>query len=613
MAGTNCKVPRRRFLHDTAAGVAGTVLIPWTQLVGQSGRGTPSIRIDFDVEMKTRDGVILRSNITRPDIQSKVPAIVLRTPYGKTSAMNLNPLLTNLEAATAGFAHVVQDIRGRFSSEGEWREWGNDWGAVERSDGYDCIEWVASQPWCNGNVGMTGSSYLAGMQILAAKEQPPHLKAIAPSFWSGDYNAVMQSTMLLESVIIGWSAIVAYDLITKEIRRGEASQKDMEVIQKVMADPSAAANTLPLKDLPTMRIPGMPSYQEALRGIAKIGQDFTGDEERILVPVLITSGLWDRGGSQVYRALRARGGSALARKSSKWLLGPWGHGLVNQFLGVKGFGLSSSALGGHVSQDYLRFFSRHLRGEDLPELPNVRYFLMGSNVWKEAEDWPIPGTEVRPLYLQSRGRANTAGGDGTLSWKLATSGEKPDRYSYDPTAPVPSWGFRMYYSQGTTVSGPQEQTRVERRRDVLVYTSDPMRNVLEVVGDVELSLFISSSAVDTDFIVKLCDVDPDGISLNLADGFMRARFRNSWAKPELLKPGEIYELRIDLGPSAHAFLPGHRIRLQVTSSAFPYWDRNMNTGHPAGEDATGLVANQIIYHSTEHASRLLLPVQPRKG
>ncbi len=600
---------RRHFLRSSLVATAAGIVHGPQGLSARPQLASNRIRIDRDVEMKTRDGVILRADITRPDTQDKVPAIVCRTPYDKVRAGSAGAFLTPMQAATGGFAYVVQDVRGRYRSEGTWDFVG--WGTVERTDGYDCIEWVASQPWCDGNVGMLGCSYEAGNQIAAAKTQPPHLKAIAPSGGAGGRDNVMRATMALESIVVSWSAGLAMDVLQKKLATGQASQQDLAKVRAVLADPAAAARTLPLKDLPTMQVPGMPSYSEMLNGLAKAADAYDGEEDRILAPALITSGWYDNAlSTALFRALRGRGGSKAARSGTKTILGPWTHCRADYYLGECGFGISA---GGDVTRAHLDFFSHNLLGATSPELPNVRYFVMGANVWKDAEDWPIPGTDYRPLYLHSQGGANTVKGNGVLAWQVPSNGDKPDCYRYDPADPVPSLGYRGFYSGGRMVPGPFDQERIESREDVLVYTSDPAKTPLEVVGDLELRLFISSDAVDTDFIVKVCDVDPNGVSLNVADGILRARFRNSWTKPELLKPGDVYEFRIDLGPTAYVFLPGHRVRLQVTSSAFPHWDRNMNTGHPAGEDAKGIVANQTIYHSAEAPSHLVLPVQPRKG
>jgi hypothetical protein len=263
-----------------------------------------------------------------------------------------------------------------------------------------------------------------------------------------------------------------------------------------------------------------------------------------------------------------------------------------------------------ISQHHVTFYDRHLRGADV-DIPIVRYFVLGTKVWKDADDWPPPGTEFQRLYLRSGGKAKSAGGDGTLSAEEPPASEGPDRFDYDPFDPVPSWGFKVMYTGGTTLAGPYEQTRVEKRPDVLVYTSPPLEHDLEVVGDIVLHLFIASSAVDTDFVAKLCAVDRDDNSFNLADGFLRASLRTGWHTPTPLNPGEVTELVIEMGPTGYHFRSGERIRVQVTSSAFPHLARNMNTGLPVESDAAGVVAHQTVFHDAARASYLLLPYMGR--
>jgi putative CocE/NonD family hydrolase len=567
-----------------------------------------SIRIDRDVEMKTRDGVTVRADVARPMVDDKLPALVCRTPYDKALRLRDYRLLPTLVAAAYGFAVVYQDVRGRFASDGNWRPMA--WDDVEATDGYDCIEWVASESWCNGCVGMIGGSYEGLNQLAAARRQPPGLRAIAPALLGAGAESARRTTMMLEGIVLSWSALMAADLLDRARRNGDVDTRAAANVLATMADPARAAWTLPLSALPTLSVLGMPSYRQLIDLLLRAGAA-AGSEERITVPSLWVSGWYDHAvGTQQFRALRARGGSAAARAQTKMILGPWSHTQHEVALGELGFGQFASLLGAGVPQAHLRFFGRHLRGDDVPELPAVKYFVMGVNLWKEASDWPIPGTEWRHLYLHSHGAANGVSGDGGLDWHPPRSEERPDRYRYDPAQPVPAIGFRALNLGGSTVPGPFDQARVERRPDVLVYTSEPLDAPLEVVGDIELCLCISSNAPDTDFVAKLCDVDPSGRSLNIADGVLRARWREGGSEETFLERGAVYRLRIDLGPTGHAFLPGHRIRLQVTSSAFPHFDRNLNTGHPIGVGVQGVVAEQTIYHDAEHPSYLVLPIQP---
>ncbi len=567
-----------------------------------------SIRIDRNVEMKTRDGVVLRADVYRPEIEAKVPAIVMRTPYEKRNTAQTNRYLPPLTACDAGFAVVVQDIRGRYASDGEWDVVHLHAANVE--DGEDCIEWVASEPWCDGNVGMMGGSYVGVTQLAAAAGQPKSLKAIAPWLLGMAPERAMGHSLPLESMTVGWMAGLGVDLVMKKMASGEAELSDMAKLVEAIVDPAATADVLPLSDLLNLETPGTPSFAQVDEMLAHANTEIGGNFDKFEVPALWCFGWYDNaGGSEEFEQMRREAATEVAREGSRLLIGPWTHNYALDFVGQLGLGGMGSAAGGGVPQSHVKFFSRHLRGEDV-DIPVVRYFVMGSNVWKTADDWPIPGTEFVSWYLHSGGGANTADGDGRLGRDEPATTERPDTYRYDPMDPVPAWGFRVMYTGGSVVNGPYEQTRVERRPDLLVYTTGVLDEPLELAGDVRLHLWASSSARDTDWIVKLCVVDRFGLSTNLADGYLRARVRNGWQQPELMEPEHPYEFSIGLGQTAYRFEPGQRIRLQVTSSAFPHLARNMNTGNPIHEDADGVVATQTILHDPEHPSRLVLPLQP---
>jgi uncharacterized protein len=562
------------------------------------------LRIERNVAMATRDGVRLLADIIRPDIAAPIPALICRTPYDKNARMNALAHIRPIEAAKAGFAVIIQDIRGRFSSEGDWTVMG--WDDIERKDGFDCVEWAAKLPWCNGRVGLIGVSYEGLNALAAAQEQPPSLCAIAPALL-GSADA-RRTTMMLEGVILSWSALMAMDIVEKRRARGEDAAVDLGKVMSTLVDPALAATTLPLTNLPPLTVAGMPTYQSLVDRILEASESVSAGMDRIAVPCLWTTGWWDQaGGSDFFRAVRSRGATATARGESRMIIGPWSHTQHDTVLGDLGFGQLASLASSGVSAAHIAFFARHLLENDT-SLPVVRYFLTGRNVWQEADDWPPPATVQRSFYLDADGPANSVAGAGRLTETLPSS--HADHFRYDPADPVPSIGWRALNLGGSTVSGPFDQARIERRDDVLVYTSDRLGSGLEVVGDAAVHLYVSSSAPDTDFVVKLCDVTPDDISRNVADGFVRVRWRDQGKQPQLIRPDEIVELRIDLGLVGHAFRPDHRIRLQVTSSAFPHIDRNMNTGHTVGTDERGDVAEQTLHHSRSLPSRLLLPVRP---
>jgi uncharacterized protein len=565
----------------------------------------PSIRIDRNVEMQTRDGVTLRADIMRPDITSKVPAIVSRTPYEKTAQFSMNTYCPPYVAAQAGYAFVIQDIRGRYASEGEWdfvnlREANID-------DGYDTIEWVASQDWSDGNVTMAGGSYVGVTQISAALADPPHLRAIAPSLLGISPSRSLAHTLPLESMTVGWMAGLAVDRLLKLLPTGDANPADLMKALEAMTHPERTSATLPLNDLLVLDSIGMPGYGEVDALVSNTAKDF--GLEQIKVPALWTNGWFDNaGGAEAFKEMREKSATELARTETCVLMGAWTHNYAMPFVGALGLGALGSAQGAGVPQLHLKFYDRHLRGADHAIAP-VRYFVMGAKTWREADDWPIPGTEFRRYHLRSNGHANSAAGDGRLSLDTPAAGESPDVIRYDPSDPVPSWGFRVMYTGGTTVAGPFEQTRVEKRDDVLVYTSEPFERDTEVVGDIDVHLFIASTARDTDVVAKLCVVWPDETSINLADGALRCRRRNGPGTDELLEPGRVTPLTVELGPTGYLFEKGMRLRLQVTSSAFPHLTRNTNTGNPVEEDAAGVPCENTVLHDADHQSYVVIPVQ----
>ncbi|HVV35409.1 MAG TPA: CocE/NonD family hydrolase [Acidimicrobiales bacterium] len=572
-----------------------------------------SIRIDYDVEMKTRDGVILRADVVRPDINAKVPAIVSRTPYNKGVQFATNRYCPPWTAAQAGYAYVLQDIRGRFASEGEWDF--KDLTAANVDDGYDTIEWVASQPWSDGNVGMAGGSYVAETQIAAAMSNPPHLRAIAPSLMGmGPVRAIGHGSLPLESMTIGWMSGLAIDRVMKLLPTGGADPADLTTLLNAMTRPDLASQTLPLRDLLTLRSAGMPRYTDTVEMVENVVTLKGGHQEKLFhVPALWTWGWYDNaGGADQFNLMRETSATEVARNDTRMIIGPWTHNFAGNFVGCLGVGGLGSAEGSGVAALHLKYYDRHLRGADVDIAP-VRYFVLGVNEWREADAWPIPGTEFQRWYLHSRGRANSAAGDGVLSRAEPVSSESPDCYEYNPHDPAPSWGFRVMYTGGTTVAGPYEQTRVEQRDDVLCYTSPPFTEPTELVGDITANLWFSTDVKDTDFVVKLCVVWPGGTSINLADGAVRARYRDGYTTPSLLEPGAVYGIEVQLGPCGYRFEPGMSVRLQITSSAFPHLDRNMNTGNSVGDDASGPVAHTALFHDAEHPSYVTLPIQPEPG
>ena len=562
------------------------------------------VRIDCNVEMKTRDGTILRADVYRPDTGEPVPAIIARTPYDKVERRNSNQHLPPAWAAEHGFAVVWQDVRGRHASEGSFSLLSPE---VETADGCDAIEWTAEQSWCDGNVGMMGVSYESWLLFSAATAAPKPLKAIAP-IGSG-HN---RPGVLLLSLMVGWAAFTAEDWLTKAGLPEEATAAYAAVLADAQSHQVESSHHLPINEHPLAQIPMMGRALLVTVDEANSGTTSAQEYERVAVPALFTTNYYDdvvAAAIEQYSRIRAGGATRRAREETKLILGPWDHGNLYPSVGQRNFGLYAYGIAGgsFVKQAHLDFFSRHLRGDDAPELPGVKYFVIGANRWATAPAWPPPDSELTPLFLHSSGRANAEQDDGVLSFDPPSIDEPPDRYSYDPADPVPAFGGRHMAITGCP-SGPLDQAPIESRPDVLVYTSAPFEDTVDIAGDLSLCLFVNSSAVETDFVAKVCDVDEAGVSLNVADGIVRTKWRNGAGSPaEPLQAGEACELNISLGPLAIQLPAGHRVRLQVSSSAFPYYDRNMNTGNPVGVDATGVVAEQTVIHSAGRPSRLVLP------
>ncbi len=568
-----------------------------------------SIRIDSDMPMPMRDGCILRADLYRPDDDARHPAILFRTPYDKRLSGN-GDYLNVIQAAHAGYAIVIQDVRGRFASEGEWRR--ENMFTVEGSDGYDTVEWIASQRWCDEKVGSAGGSYLAGLQWATAMEAPPHLKAMAP--WMGITGPGMEPTptggAILLTVAVTATPMMAIDVADRMEKQGQDVGELRRAIEWAQSNPDEVLNYLPLKDIPFARFERIrETWEMRLNPPSRTEQTRRQRFERVQVPCFYACGWYDViewATFECYRAMRAKGGTPQARHGQHILVGPWTHGQATQFLGEINFGSAANPIGAQLSAHNLAFFDKHLLSKDIV-IPTVRYFTMGRNRWQTANDWPLPQTNWQRFYLHSRGNANTAAGDGVLS-RDEPGSEPPDLFIYNPHAPVPSVGGRVI-GVGV-IPGPIDQARVERRSDVLCYTTPELEEDTEVTGPLSVHIFAATSACDTDFTAKLVDVYPDGRAYNIVEGIKRASGRKVDGTRELVTSGVVYEYMITMGESSVVFRREHRIRIEISSSNFPTFDRNMNTGNPIGEDVRGIPAMQTVFHSMGCASYIELPVIP---
>ena len=560
------------------------------------------VRMENLVPIPMRDGVILYADVYRPVKDGKYPVLVSRTPYSTERYPSA------YEAAVffsrRGYVYVFQDVRGRHESDGKWVPFRND---IE--DGYDTIEWAAKQPWSNGKVGMQGGSYLGHVQWRAAMSLPPHLVTIFPELASTSlyHNWITLNGGWRLSFNYGWGAVRQESRIMQNT--GQHSMPDGPL--------SLSYDTvlfhLPLVDMPELLGRHTAFYKEWIKhpDYDDYWKSINAEEvfEKIPIPVYTLGGWFDifmQGELNGYVGMSHHGKTQVAREKSHMIIGPWGHGPTQKF-GEIDFGEEANVPALPVQ---LRWYDYWLKGiSGVENEPPVALYVMGRNEWRQENEYPLARTEYKKMYFHGSGKANSNRGDGALSWDAPAGNSTPDHYSYDPDNPVPTLGGNNCC--GTpTLAGPRDQRPIEIRNDILVYTSDFLDRDVEATGPVKVVISASSDAVDTDFVAKLVDVFPDGHAYNVAEGILRARYRESLSRPQMLEPGKIYEMTIDLVGTSNAFLKGHRIRVDLTSSHFPQFDRNPNTGEPFGMSAKVKIAHQTIYHSSAHASYVLLPVIP---
>ncbi|WP_232696667.1 CocE/NonD family hydrolase [Brevibacillus daliensis] len=550
------------------------------------------VRIDRDVRVPMRDGITLSADIYRPEGEETYPAIVVRTPYlkGQTFIHKRASLY-----AEQGYAVMYMDVRGRGDSDGEFIPYRN-----EGIDGYDSIEWMANQPWCNGAVGTMGGSYLGRIQWLTALQKPPHLKAMICSVTPSD-PFVEWPTGVPTPHHICWLHMVSGRMM-----------QNVDVI-----DWEKIYEQLPLSSMGEQVGKKFPLWEEECEHDRLDDWwkqiSYQDKFDQIDLPILHISGWYDDeqiGTPLNFHGVTQHGASEQTRASQKLLMGPWGHQInASTKVGDTEFGPDALI---DLEGYQLRFFDYWLKKEenDLMEEPPVDIFIMGENVWRKEQEWPLARTNWQKFYLHSKGKANSKFGDGWLSRELpdAENGEaEVDRYQYDPANPVP------FITEATSsqIGGPDDYSAIERRDDVLVYSTEVLTEDVEVTGPIKMQLFAASSATDTDYMVKLLDVWPNGVVQRLTDGMVRARFRKGMEHPELIEPDKVYEYTVDCWNTCHVFKKGHQIRIEVASSAFPKYDRNLNTGEHLGHGSRMIVADQTIYHNHQYPSAVLLPIIPR--
>ena len=541
---------------------------------------------EADVMIPMRDGTKLAANIFRPKGEGRYPVILMRTPYGKPGQDAGEPK----RYAAAGYAVVLQDCRGRGKSEGVWDPFRYD---VE--DGYDTQEWVGQQAWCDGSIGTSGGSYVGWTQWAPAAKGSRYLKAMVPTVPFGNaYEIAYSGGALQLALLMGWGTAVGGVTL--------APEKLQEAFRH-----------LPLNtygDQFEKKIPYLNEWVKHHR-YDDYWQKRSMDDRyaEVTVPALNIGGWYDifsKPTLELIKQVRESSQDRKVRRNEFAIIGPWTHGVGPSKVGELDFGKDAAL---KVAELQLKWFDYWLKGREtgVQDWPAYYLFIMGENRWRGENEWPLKRTRFTSYYLHSGGHAASLKGDGTMN-TTQPADEPADQYTYDAKNPVPTVGGNNLVG---APAGPHDQTQVEARDDVLVYTTPALEQDLEVTGPVKLVLWAASSARDTDFTGKLVDVHPDGKAYNLCDGIVRAQYRNGTEHSVLLEPGQATQFEIDLWVTSNVFRRGHRIRLEVASSNFPRFDRNPNSGKPFGTDTELLSARQTVFHDRDHPSHLLLPVIPR--
>ena len=572
--------------------------------------GSHGVLFESGLSVPMRDGTVTRADLFLPDADGPFAALITRTPYDRTASENISAPIHAVRAAQDGYAVVIQDVRGRYDSEGEFRPLHQ-----EIEDGYDSVEWVGAQEWCSGRVGMYGISYGGATQWLAALGRPPSLGAIAPGYTATDYHDgwAWQGGAFELGFNLTWATGALTHAMWPTLRRRlgltEADEDDFLSTKDAL---DLAFERMPLSDQPHLR--GLadyywewlshPEYDEYWSEICI--QDRLGE---IGVPTFSYGGWYDlfMGGTlRGFNGIRHAAPSPELRAAHRLLVGPWVH-LRNcpGTVGAYDFGTRAGAYHLGLEGKLLDFFDHHLRGGPAPGAGAVEMFAMGENRWRTYDSFPPPEADEVRLYLRSTGGAGRSMEDGTLNFD--PPGDEPaDAFVYNPADPAPTMGGGLCCDAAWMKWGPYDQRPVEARSDVLVYSTPPLAQDIEITGWVRATLYASTSAADTDFTAKLVDVSPDGDAMNLTDGIVRARYRQGRGPALAVTPGEVVEYDIDMWATSNVFRAGHRIRLEVSSSNFPRFDRNPNTGGDISSEDRMVQAFQTVHHDAERPSHLTI-------
>lgn len=589
--------------------------------------------IDQKVMMPMRDGVRLATDIYRPKTDDPVPVIFSKTPYNFNSwgdgEQRTRTYQRAYEAVKRGYAYVVQNERGRYFSEGEWDILG-----PPTTDGYDAFSWMKDQEWCNGKIATLGCSSTAEWQMaVAALDHPAHAAMVPQGYGAGIgrvgrfheqgnwYRGGAQ-----QMLFTAWLYSVQNDEFRPRIPAG-ATQEDLIRISRFFdlaaesprVDWSEGLAHLPVSDIIKNQHGPKGIYDDMIRRKPNDPAWYEGglyhDDMPFGVPSFWFASWYDVSTGpnlELYNHVRKNAKDPEVANNQYLVIAPTLHcaytrATENTIVGERNVGDARL----NYDEQIYGWFDHWLKGEDngfLENTPKVQYYTMGSNKWQHAETWPPEGVEMTTFYLSSGGQANSLYGDGRLSLK-PTKGSKPDQFTYDPMNPVPSYGGNVCCTGNAVQGGAFDQQAMETRHDILVYTSDPLEDGIEVSGFIESTLYVASDAKDTDFTIKLIDVYPDGTAYNLDETIQRARYREGYDKEVFMEEGEVYKLEMTPMSTSNYFKKGHRIRIEISSSNFPRFERNLNTGGNNYDESEGVIAHNQIHHSADYPSQIRLPIQ----
>ncbi len=548
-----------------------------------------------NVMVEMRDGVRLATDIYRPDAEGAFPALLVRTPYNKEAQWTANdaPFF-----AVRGYCVIIQDCRGTYASEGVF-----DALHPESFDGFDTQEWVGVQPWCSGKIGAYGPSYLGATQWMPAPLGSNYLVAMCPEVTFADtYDmfAYYGGAFRLQ-LVGGWSSLQVTPYVIPS--------------DTLMNNWTTAFKHLPLLEMDTdlgWRIPYLRTWlAHPDKDVYWRGLSINNEYSSVKTSTLNIGGWFDiflKGTIANFTGMTGSNITPGIRRKQKLLIGPWIHIIPNNGkVGALDFG---DHAGVDLNSIRLRWFDSRLKGLDngVMDEPPVKLFVMGTNTWRFENEWPLARTNYQKFYFHSNGDANTLHGSGRLDTTIPGN-ETVNKFVYDPENPVPS--VRDPLSNPLWALGPCDQRSVEERDDVLVYSTPPLQEDIEVTGPIEVILYAASSAVNTDFTAKLNDVYPDGRSMRLCEGIIRTTHRNGPGKLSFIEPGEVYEYHIDLWATSNVFKKGHQIRVEISSSSFPRFDRNLNTTLYNALGTEMAKAEQTIYHNEKYPSCIVLPLIPK--